>query len=106
MKQKLLLALLFLACIPFGVRAQREGVVVDRGMNTRTWSRTISDTKSDGNVAERLATYVELAPGSHRFDNGTWVEADPSFEVFAEGLVARKGAHHVIVSRNLALIQA
>jgi len=105
-----LLVLCVVACFlipaPRAVSADAQmrdtAVVIDRGLNHRTWARTVTEAQPDGTVAERLSTYVELAPGSHRFENGNWVEADPNFEVFQDGLVARRGAHQVIVTRNLS----
>ena len=76
-------------------------VVTERGPDHKVWTRTRQEVMAGGRVVERKSYYTELATGMHYWRDGQWVDAQPVFEVFPDGIVARQCHHQVVLAPNL-----
>ena len=112
MKKRLLLGVLFgistFTCEAADAPAANAAVepkgtyqIVERGPNSRRWEQVLTKQLPSGKTVKETHSYVELATGLHVWQKGQWVDAQPFFEVFRDGIVARQCRHQVVLARNL-----
>ncbi len=80
-----------------------DTVEVGRGLHHRTWQRTVARTLPDGRAWSRVQTFTDLANGLHYVEanTGQLVESQEMFELFQDGVIARRGQTRVILAPNI-----
>jgi len=78
-----------------------EPVVTERGPDHKVWTRVQQHTLANGRVVTRTSSYKELGTAMHYWRDGQWVEAQPVFEVFRDGIVARQCQHQIVLAHHL-----
>ena len=79
----------------------QEYNVVERGPHHSVWSRVSAETNAASVIVHRTNSFVELASGLNRLQNGQWIAAAPEIEIVNGRGVGRGASHEAIFKANI-----